>query len=561
MKKLLFLLCFLIPVSAQAQRFGSIRSGDDVSLSSNTILNRSTLQSGATFYVSSASVSGQFSPGSIKFLDGTVQVSSPDLSGFLTTSSATATYLQLSSVTANYLTKSSASATYFILPSLTNGSVLFSNGASISQDNSNFFWDDANNRLGIGTVIPASKLSINGGTSFANIGQLVENGAFSGIVFGSATASVSVSNYNLVGNHTGFYLSRVAGGDIHFREANGTDQMTIQNTTGNVGIGASSPLVPLDLGLATGAKLLLYGSGGTQGYLSGMGLNLGQTPNSMGFFIGKNANFSIDAANVDEPFPYASGYTTRLTILNSGNVGIGTVAPANKLHVSAGTIRLDYSYPLIARNFANSADISLISLVGNPGSIYVGDTNTEGGVFFHYKNGFAYRITNVTSGAILDIFEAANTIWNFRTGEASDIAFSPNFVTAMTVKNGGRVGIQTTAPGAMLEVDSVNASTIAVIVKGAISQSANLQQWQDGSSNVLVSISSGGIIASTERITSSRTTDLGWSVPVAANQACNTTCTSACVVGFDQGTLGAVLPSMVSCTDATADDCLCAGPN
>jgi hypothetical protein len=37
------------------------------------------------------------------------------------------------------------------LPSLTSGSVLFSNGTTIAQDNANFFWDDTNNRLAIGT--------------------------------------------------------------------------------------------------------------------------------------------------------------------------------------------------------------------------------------------------------------------------------------------------------------------------------------------------------------------------------------------------------------------------
>jgi len=50
----------------------------------------------------------------------------------------------------------------FNLPSLTAGSVLFSNGTTIAQDNANFFWDDSNNRLGIGTSTPSYKLDING---------------------------------------------------------------------------------------------------------------------------------------------------------------------------------------------------------------------------------------------------------------------------------------------------------------------------------------------------------------------------------------------------------------
>jgi len=44
----------------------------------------------------------------------------------------------------------------FTLPALTSGSVLFSNGTTIAQDNSNLFWDDTNNRLGIGTNNPTA---------------------------------------------------------------------------------------------------------------------------------------------------------------------------------------------------------------------------------------------------------------------------------------------------------------------------------------------------------------------------------------------------------------------
>src|SRR3990167_4651920 len=48
----------------------------------------------------------------------------------------------------------------------TEGSVLFIGpGSVISQDNANFFWDDTNNILGIGTASPVSLLSLAGSTS------------------------------------------------------------------------------------------------------------------------------------------------------------------------------------------------------------------------------------------------------------------------------------------------------------------------------------------------------------------------------------------------------------
>ena len=47
------------------------------------------------------------------------------------------------------------------LSGMTLGSVLFSGtGGLVSQDNANFFWDDANNRLGLGIVTPEAKLHI-----------------------------------------------------------------------------------------------------------------------------------------------------------------------------------------------------------------------------------------------------------------------------------------------------------------------------------------------------------------------------------------------------------------
>lgn len=44
--------------------------------------------------------------------------------------------------------------TKFTLPSLTAGSVLYSDGTTIAQDNANFFWDATNHRLGLATTAP-----------------------------------------------------------------------------------------------------------------------------------------------------------------------------------------------------------------------------------------------------------------------------------------------------------------------------------------------------------------------------------------------------------------------
>jgi hypothetical protein len=53
-------------------------------------------------------------------------------------------------------------STGFTLPSLTAGSVLFSDGTTIAQDNANLFWDNVNNWLGIGTATPQVKVEVYG---------------------------------------------------------------------------------------------------------------------------------------------------------------------------------------------------------------------------------------------------------------------------------------------------------------------------------------------------------------------------------------------------------------
>lgn len=67
-----------------------------------------------------------------------------------------------------------------------------------------------------------------------------------------------------------------------------------------------------------------------------------------------------------------------------------------------------------------------------------------------------------------------------------------------------------------------------------------------------------GHVTMTGQLTSAATGALGWSVVSGADTACNTTCTSACVMGFASAATGS---DPVSCTDATADKCLCAGSN
>lgn len=81
-----------------------------------------------------------YTANTVPYLDG---------SKLLQSSAVTPTELgYVSGVTSAIQTQINAKLT---LPSLTSGSVLFSDGSTIAQDNSNLFWDDTNNRLFVGS--------------------------------------------------------------------------------------------------------------------------------------------------------------------------------------------------------------------------------------------------------------------------------------------------------------------------------------------------------------------------------------------------------------------------
>jgi len=182
----------------------------------------------------------------------------------------------------------------FNLPSLTSGSVLFSNGTTIAQDNANFFWDDTNNRLGIGTATPYSRLSINGNAADFNSAST----KISVYADGSSTYGIGFSKY------TNYGLGL-------FSANNFTDSPRVFiESTGNVGIGTTSPAAKLEVAgdikvLSTGAAI----------YASTEGVYFAGTVN------GNYLSFSTNSAE-------------RARITNGGNVLIGNTTNRLRLTVS-----------------------------------------------------------------------------------------------------------------------------------------------------------------------------------------------------------------------------------
>lgn len=150
----------------------------------------------------------------------------------------------------------------------TEGSVLFRGASVIAQDNANFFWDDTNNRLGLGIASPAHQLSIKGAAS-PNVGQvhLDSNG----------TGSLDFFTYNADDAEILFDSEYVGGAYVardtsSFQIAKSSDTLQINgkgslvvgdpfsytrfvtiDLGGNVGIGTAAPGLLVDMQAAAAA--------------------------------------------------------------------------------------------------------------------------------------------------------------------------------------------------------------------------------------------------------------------------------------------------------------------
>jgi hypothetical protein len=159
----------------------------------------------------------------------------------------------------------------------TSGSVLFIDSSSkLAQDNANFFWDDATDRLGIGTTAPSTALQIVG-TATAT--------AFSGPLTGDVTGNVSGSaasfTGSLAGDVTGTQGATVVGDNSHAHDSSTISGLVNADLSGTAGITNANLANSTISGISLGSNLatLTFGT-----YLTGTSYN-----GSTGVTIATNA--------------------------------------------------------------------------------------------------------------------------------------------------------------------------------------------------------------------------------------------------------------------------------
>ena len=237
------------------------------------------------------------------------------------------------------------------------------------NSNGNSYFNGGN--VGIGTTTPNSKLQIHGTGQILNINGSDDTSAVYARFGSSASSSqgfIGVDSSTGGGVATGstaraFVISGSASGnDLQLASA-GTVRMTIDQD-GNVGIGTTNPGAKLEvngsikvpfqgndyIGSSVTNGLLFDGTGNYNNNLlstSGLGIIFESDGGTTGnFFIG-NGTGDPDTA------------TKLVTVLQSGNVGIGTTSPQNALNVVGDANATGTVYAQRTKNLSIGYDYAL----------------------------------------------------------------------------------------------------------------------------------------------------------------------------------------------------------
>ena len=308
--------------------------------------------------------------------------------------------------------------------------------------------------VGIGTAAPGYLLDVNGASNFSGIMRstsylyLNNTTTYEATRIWSSNQTYSIQSLNgtesgyLIGNAWNPTLTQFVGGLSHTKsivfaiDSDNNDTTDGFYFTNNTGIGEDPSISPLmaikesgNVGIGTTTPQWLlnpFSSTAPQLSLSaGAGLAQWTMRNAGG-------NFYLSTTTTDGT---ATTTTSALTILNSGNVGIGTTAPT-------ALLTLGSSAPAINVDTVDGSDTKYLQLAGGGAG-----ADSRGAFINLYGNELG------SSGYNGRLYLKAGKA--FTSGLDSSISFATNELDRMVITYDGNVGIGTTAPGAMLDVRGV----------------------------------------------------------------------------------------------------------
>ena len=376
---------------------------------------------------------------------------------------------------------------------LTQGSVPFVDATGrLTQDNSSFFFDDTNNRLGVGNANPTTVLDISGALTqrglasaptlapsdqvrtyyntvddnyyvSTNGGSFYEICDFSGNCSG-AGESVTQSGDNVSGQVAFFTSDNNITSTSNFFWDNTNNRFSINDSTPDATVDIHANFVPATTGTTTnygatttvtntvnktagtdnsyGQQISVTRTGATGGTINNIGLDVSVVGDNGGATTNTGLSVSVSGADTN----YAA-------LFNGGSVGIGTSTPQTILDIANATS------PTI-------------------------------------------QVVDTTNNATL-VAQALDSSASVGTSSNHSFTLQTNAIDRLTVTAGGQVGIGTSSTGSQLQVDATAAGTIAQILRGAASQTGDLLQFQDDSGDIHGSFGATGNQLSLGRVASS----------------------------------------------------------
>jgi len=365
----------------------------------------------------------------------------------------------------------------------TNGS--YSYGTNIGTDNKfhitgninsegELVTVDSSGNVGIGTTTPTNLMHINGSDGNGVSLRLQGDASYGATIRYSRGTSY---NWNAGVGGASSSISNIPSSfwGVEDQSQSNAVRLAIAHTTGNVGIGTTSPASKLDLGGSTSGQRLTFSNTGVNT------TNGARTQAEIGYktnsYSGAAVIKILTETQYDDSMALAfhtgTSAAESMRIDSSQNVGIGTASPATTLHVSSSGVNgilIDKDgadNTISSRLLFREAD-STIALynTGDTFSFRTGATvdSTSGTQRFYVNTSGASVVgnLNVTGNSFMNyglvVNETANDA-DFRVEGTSDAHL------LLTDAANNRVGINTSGPSAKLHINQ-DASEGAFLVQG-----------------------------------------------------------------------------------------------
>ena len=324
--------------------------------------------------------------------------------------------------------------------------------------------------VGIGTTNPGANLDVsNTAGGVLRLSRVLDSSSWT---VGDQAGSLDFYNNDATGVGAGVrgYVKSVTestAGNLwslafgtSFNNAAATEAMRI-NSSGNVGIGTTSPAAKLDV------YGTLFANSGVTKLLNESGVGTFRTTSTMR--LATDANSMV----------FDTAGSERMRITNSGNVGIGTTTPASKLSVSGGaSIGANYGVAAPTNGLIVEGNVGIGTATPGSSRIYVNQTGADSIIATLQGDSAGTNQTNLVIEAAdtgATGLAAKNILFRGESG-ASDFAFAPASglaaIPSLVLKASGNVGIGDTTPAYMLTVG--NGDLFGVNSSGAIAAATGI---------------------------------------------------------------------------------------